>query len=179
MGLPTIGSVMDTPEPSPSDQPVKPLLGIPPPIVTLLILGASLGIHFGISKVLIFPEGWVQFVVGIPIIVFGLGFARSAIMEFNRVGTDDRFAAPTSAIVTSGSNARVRNPMYVGLVLIYLGIVLTVNAAWALVGLPVLILWLHFGVIRREEAYLEARFGSEYLDYKASVPRWIPKLASG
>ena len=170
---------MDTAEPSASDQPVKPLLGIPPPIVTLLILGAGLGIHFGISKVLIFSEGWVQFVVGIPIIVLGLGFARSAIMEFNRVGTDDSFAAPTSVIVTSGSNARVRNPMYVGLVLVYLGIVLTVNAAWALVGLPVLILWLQFGVIRREEAYLEARFGSEYLDYKASVPRWIPRLASG
>jgi protein-S-isoprenylcysteine O-methyltransferase Ste14 len=69
--------------------------------------------------------------------------------------------------------------MYVGLVSAYLGIVLTVNAAWALVGLPVLVLWLHFGVIRREEAHLEARFGSEYLDYKASVPRWIPKFATG
>jgi protein-S-isoprenylcysteine O-methyltransferase Ste14 len=65
------------------------------------------------------------------------------------------------------------------LVSAYLGIVLAVNAAWALVGLPVLVLWLHFGVIRREETYLEARFGDEYLDYKASVPRWIPKLASG
>ncbi len=170
---------MDTPEISSTDKPVKPLLGIPPPLVTLLILGAGLGIHFGISKVLIFPEGWVQFAVGILIIVLGLGFGLRANKEFSRVGTDDRFAAPTSVIVTTGSNARVRNPMYVGLVLIYLGIVLTVNAAWALVGLPVLVLWLHFGVIRREEAYLEARFGSEYLDYKGSVPRWIPQLASG
>jgi protein-S-isoprenylcysteine O-methyltransferase Ste14 len=170
---------MGTPEISSTDKPVKPLLGIPPPIVTLLILGAGLGIHFGISKVLIFSEGWVQFAVGIPIIVLGLGFGLKANKEFSRVGTDDRFAAPTSAIVTTGSNARVRNPMYVGLVLIYLGIVLTVNAAWPLVGLPVLVLWLHFGVIRREEGYLATRFGEEYLDYKASVPRWIPKLASG
>ena len=170
---------MGAPEPSSTDQPVKPLLGIPPPLVTLLILGAGLGIHFGISKVLIFSEGWVQFAVGVPIIVLGLGFGLRANMEFNRVDTDDRFAAPTSVIVTTGSNARVRNPMYVGLVAAYVGIALTVNAAWALVGLPVLILWLHFGVIRREEAYLEARFGSEYLDYKASVPRWIPKLATG
>jgi protein-S-isoprenylcysteine O-methyltransferase Ste14 len=161
-----------------NDQPVKPLLGIPPPIVTLLILGVGLGIHFGVSKVLIFSEGWIQFAVGIPIVVLGLGFGLRANMEFSRVGTDDRFAAPTSVIVTTGSNARVRNPMYVGLVLAYLGIVLTVNAAWALVGLPLLGLWLHF-VIRREEAYLEARFGAEYLDYKASVPRWIPRFASG
>lgn len=170
---------MESPEGSPTDAPVKPLFGIPLPIVTLLILGAGLGVHFGISKVLILPEGWVQFAVGVPIIVFGLGFSLRTFTEFKGVGTDDRFAAPTSVLVTTGNNARVRNPMYVGLVLIYLGIVLTVNAAWALAGLPILIIWLHFGVILREEAHLEARFGSEYLGYKTSVPRWIPKLASG
>ena len=68
--------------------------------------------------------------------------------------------------------------MYVGLVLIFLGVVLTVNAALALVALPALVLFLHFGVIHREEAYLEQRFGNEYLDYKASVPRWIPRLVN-
>ncbi|HEX9761549.1 MAG TPA: hypothetical protein VGA97_00485, partial [Acidimicrobiia bacterium] len=78
------------------DQPVKPLFGMPPPLVTLLILGVGLGIHFGISKVLIFPEGWVQFAVGIPIAVLGLAFGLRANMEFNRADTDDRFAAPTS-----------------------------------------------------------------------------------
>jgi protein-S-isoprenylcysteine O-methyltransferase Ste14 len=170
---------MESPKGTPTDAPVKPLLGIPPPIVIVLILGAGLGVHFGISKVLIFSEGWVQFAVGIPIILLGLGFGLRVNMEFNRVGTDDRFAEPTSQIVTTGNNARVRNPMYVGLVFIYLGIVLTVNAAWALAGLPILITWLHFGVILREEAYLEARFGSEYLDYKTAVPRWIPKIATG
>lgn len=170
---------MESPEGAPTDAPVKPLFGIPPPIVTLLILGAGLGVHFGISKVFILPEGWVQLVVGIPIVVFGLGFNLRTFTEFKRVGTDDSFAEPTSQIVTVGTNARVRNPMYVGQVLIYLGIVLAVNAAWALAGLPILILWLHFGVIVREEAHLEARFGSEYLDYKTAVPRWIPKLASG
>ena len=170
---------MGEPELSTTDQAVKPLAGIPPPLVTLLILGVGLGIHFGVSKVLVFAEGWVQFAVGIPVIVLGLGFGLRANMEFNRAGTDDRFAAPTSVIVTTGPNARVRNPMYVGLVAAYVGIVLTVNAAWALVGLPVLVVWLHFGVIRREEAFLEARFESKYLDYKSSVPRWIPKLASG
>jgi protein-S-isoprenylcysteine O-methyltransferase Ste14 len=64
--------------------------------------------------------------------------------------------------------------MYVALVLIFLGVVLAMNAAWALVGLPVLVLYLHFGVIRREERHLEDRFGDEYINYKATVPRWIP-----
>jgi protein-S-isoprenylcysteine O-methyltransferase Ste14 len=68
--------------------------------------------------------------------------------------------------------------MFLGLVLIYLGLVVAVNTAWALVGLPVLILWLHFGVIRREERYLEDRFGDEYTSYRRRVPRWIPRVAS-
>ncbi len=96
---------MGASEISSTDKPVKPLLGIPPPLVTVLILGVGLGIHFGISNVLIFPEGWVQFAVGIPIIVLGLGFGLKANKEFSSVGTDDRFAAPTSVIVTTGSNA--------------------------------------------------------------------------
>ena len=62
--------------------------------------------------------------------------------------------------------------------LIYLGIVLTVNAAWALLGLPILVAYLHLGVIRREEEYLEDCFEGEYLAYKAKVPRWIPRLVT-
>jgi len=164
-------------EHSSAEGPVKPPLGIPPPLVTLLLLGVGLAIHFAFPQ-RIFPEGWVQFAVGIPVIAIGLGFGLSANVLFHRVGTDDRFAKPTSVIVQTGPFARTRNPMYVGLVLIYLGVVLALNAAWALVGLPVLVLYLHFGVIRREERYLEDRFGDEYINYKATVPRWIPGLAT-
>ena len=168
---------MGIPEHSDSDKPVKPPLGVPPPAVTLLLLGVGLGIHFA-SPQTILPEGWVQFAVGIPVIAVGLGFGMRAIAAFSHAGTDDRFAKATSVIVTTGLNARTRNPMYMGLTLIYLGLVLTINAVWALVGLPVLVLYLHFGVIRREERYLEDRFGDEYMDYKASVPRWIPQLVN-
>lgn len=163
-------------EHSSAEGPVKPALGVPPPLVTLLLLGVGLAIHFAFPQ-RIFPEGWVQFAVGIPVIAVGLGLGLSANVLFRRVGTDDRFAKPASVIVQTGPFARTRNPMYVGLVLIYLGVVLAVNAAWALVGLPVLVLYLHFGVIRREERYLEDRFGDEYINYKATVSRWIPGLA--
>ena len=63
--------------------------------------------------------------------------------------------------------------MYLSLTLLFLGIVLAVNAAWALAGLPFLILYLQVGVIRREEQYLERDFGNEYLTYKSQVRRWI------
>lgn len=158
-----------------TEAPVKPPLKIPPPLVTLVLLAGGLGTHFAFPQ-RILPEGGIQFAFGIPVVALGVGLAVSATKAFQRAGTDERFAEPTSVIVQDGLFARTRNPMFLSLVMLYVGVVLTVNAAWALVGLPLLILYLHFGVVRREETYLEDRFGEEYLRYKRSVPRWIPRL---
>lgn len=159
----------------PDDRPVKPPLSIPPPLVMLALLGVGLAIHFAFPARLL-PKGWAQFVVGIPIASAGLAFGMTGNAIFNRVGTDDRFAKPTTVIVTDGPFSVVRNPMYIGLVTISLGIVLAVNAAWALIQLPALVAYLTLGPIKNEEAYLAERFGNEYLDYKGSVPRWVPRL---
>jgi protein-S-isoprenylcysteine O-methyltransferase Ste14 len=156
---------------------VKPVLGFPPPLVALLLLGVGLGIHFAFPARLL-PEGWIQFVVAAPLFFLAVAVTARALKSFGSLGTDERYAEPTSAIVQDGPYARTRNPMFLGLVLIYLGVVVAVNTAWALVGLPVLIIWLHFGVIRREERFLEDRFGDEYSSYRRRVPRWIPRVAS-
>jgi protein-S-isoprenylcysteine O-methyltransferase Ste14 len=116
--------------------------------------------------------------VAAPLLALAVAVTGRSLKSFGSAGTDERYAKPTSAIVHDGPYARTRNPMFLGLVLIYLGLVVAVNTAWALVGLPVLILWLHFGVIRREERYLEDRFGGEYTSYRRRVPRWIPRVAS-
>ncbi len=156
---------------------VKPLLGLPPPLVALLLIGMGLGTHFAFPARLL-PEGWIQFVVAAPLVVLGVAVTAGALKRFGSAGTDERYAKPSSAIVKDGAYALTRNPMFLGLILIYLGLVVAVNAAWALVGVPVLTLYLHFGVVRREERYLEDRFGDEYTSYTTSVPRWIPRVAS-
>lgn len=152
---------------------VKPPLGFPPPLAALLLIAVGLGLHFAVPEQLL-TEGWIQFVVAFPIIVLGVALAAGAVNRFDRAGTDERYAEPTSVIVQDGLNAHTRNPMFLGLVLIHLGVVIAVNAAWALIGVPALIIYLRYGVISREERFLEERFGDEYRNYKQSVPRWIP-----
>lgn len=156
---------------------VKPLLGFPPPLVALLLIGVGWGANFA-SPALLLPEGWVQFVVAAPLVVLGVALSAGSVKRFDLAETDERYAGPTSALVQDGAYARSRNPMFLGLVLIYLGVVVAVNTAWGLIGLPVLVLWLHIGVVRREERFLEDLFGDEYSSYRKRVPRWIPRGAS-
>jgi protein-S-isoprenylcysteine O-methyltransferase Ste14 len=55
----------------------------------------------------------------------------------------------------------------------YLGLAILINTAWPFLLLPVVLAFMHWGVVLREERYLEAKFGSTYLDYKARVWRWL------
>jgi protein-S-isoprenylcysteine O-methyltransferase Ste14 len=80
---------------------------------------------------------------------------------------------PTTALVTEGPYRRSRNPIYLGMALIYLGVVCATASLGILVFFPLVILVMEFGVIRREERYLERKFGRDYLDYKARVRRWL------
>ncbi|MCH7795577.1 MAG: isoprenylcysteine carboxylmethyltransferase family protein, partial [Proteobacteria bacterium] len=77
------------------------------------------------------------------------------------------------AILSDGLYGVSRNPIYLGLTAIYLGVGVMADAGWVAVLLGPLLLVMHFGVIAREERYLERKFGDEYLRYKASVRRWI------
>ena len=66
-----------------------------------------------------------------------------------------------------------RNPMYLATTGLYLGLTLLVNTAWPLIPLSPMLLVLHWGVVRSEERYLEAKFGEPYRDYKSRVRRWV------
>jgi protein-S-isoprenylcysteine O-methyltransferase Ste14 len=66
-----------------------------------------------------------------------------------------------------------RNPQYLSVNIIYTGIAISFNALWPIVFLPVVLVIMREGVIKREERYLERKFGEEYLSYKARVRRWI------
>lgn len=90
-----------------------------------------------------------------------------------RAGTDPRPSRPSTAIVTSGPFRFMRNPMYVGTTSLYAGVSLLANAVWPLVLLVPLLLVLRWGVVSREERYLEAKFGDSYRAYRAQVRRWL------
>jgi protein-S-isoprenylcysteine O-methyltransferase Ste14 len=80
---------------------------------------------------------------------------------------------PTRALVTTGVHGWTRNPIYLGMLLLYLGIGMAARSAWTLILAPPLALTLRYGVVAREEAYLERRFGDAYAAYKARVRRWL------
>ena len=75
-------------------------------------------------------------------------------------------------LVTTGIFAYVRNPMYVGLALLVAGIGVALASDWTLVMLVAAAPLVHFGVVKREERYLEAKFGDAYRSYMGTVPRY-------
>ena len=79
----------------------------------------------------------------------------------------------STALVTSGPYRLSRNPGYLGMALAFAGISLMTSAVWSLASLVPTLALIEFGVIRREERYLERTFGAEYRDYKARTRRWL------
>jgi protein-S-isoprenylcysteine O-methyltransferase Ste14 len=88
-------------------------------------------------------------------------------------GTNVRPDQPTTAIVAAGPFARSRNPLYVGLITLFIGIGLLLRSPAFLVFVIPLVLVLRYRVIAREEIYLEGKFGDTYRVYRAHVRRWI------
>jgi protein-S-isoprenylcysteine O-methyltransferase Ste14 len=80
--------------------------------------------------------------------------------------------ADVGDLVDTGPYARVRNPLYVGNVLLFAGLGVIVWP-WALVATPLLLLHYHL-IVRWEEGNLGRRLGGAYADYVRRVPRWLP-----
>ena len=115
----------------------------------------------------------VAWVIGGILVVCGAVITGSAIGIFKHAGTTMRPDRGASTLVTTGSYRFTRNPMYLGLALVYSGIAIADQSIWALILLPVVLAILQRHAIKPEEAFLERRFGADYLVYKATVRRWI------
>ena len=94
-------------------------------------------------------------------------------MQFADAGTSVQLGEPTDALVTDGLYLWSRNPIYIGLCVLYTGLSIALTTVWALLLLPAIVLFLQRTVIEREEALLEREFGEAYSAYKARVRRWL------
>ncbi len=110
---------------------------------------------------------------GLVLIAAGVFLILWAMVMFVRARTAVLPMRPASRIVDTGPYRISRNPMYTGMSLVYLGVMLLLNWGWALVMFPTVLAALYRFVIRREEAYLTAAFGDEYVAYCRRVRRWI------
>ncbi len=114
----------------------------------------------------------VRIVLGLALVVASGALQFSAMGLFRVAGTNMEPWKPTLHLVTHGIYRWLRNPMYVAGVLGIAGIAIMFASDWVL-ALDILFAFvLHFGVVRREERYLEAKFGDAYRLYKLSAPRY-------
>jgi len=107
------------------------------------------------------------------LVLLGVALMTAGIRNFSRAGTPVPTNVRTRVLVTSGIHARSRNPIYVGMFLIYIGIGLAARSPSILAFFVPLAIVMRYGVVAREEAYLERCFGDEYRDYKRRVRRWL------
>jgi protein-S-isoprenylcysteine O-methyltransferase Ste14 len=143
----------------------------PPPLIFL----AGLAVGFGLEALLpgsSVPDA-LSWIVGGLLLLAGLVLLFFFEREFQRRKTPANPWRPTTAIATDGPYRLTRNPAYVGMALVYLGIALLSQALWVLVPLPFVLAIIDRGVIAREERYLERKFGDEYVGYKRGVRRWV------
>ncbi len=121
----------------------------------------------------LFSAAWIGHVVGWAALVAGILLMLRADRTLARHGEDSNIRKPTRTLVNTGPFALSRNPEYVAFTWVYLGIAVILNAAWPITFLLPVLLFIRYGVVVREERYLESLFGQEYQKYRARVRRWL------
>ena len=107
------------------------------------------------------------------VFAIGLALAVWAIASISMAGSRVETNRPTTAIVTSGPYRFTRNPIYLAMLLGQMGLAIGFDSLWILATMVPFYLLIRYGVIAREEAYLERKFGETYVSYKAKVGRWL------
>jgi protein-S-isoprenylcysteine O-methyltransferase Ste14 len=149
----------------------RPAVRIIPPLIYLagLVVGGLASLVLPTNVVPAAPA----LAIGGILILLGAALAGSAVFRFKSAGTTVRPDRAPSRLVVAGPYKFTRNPMYLGLAVLYLGIAAADQSLWALLLLPVVLAIIRRWAIGPEEAFLERRFGADYVSYQAKVGRWL------
>ena len=115
------------------------------------------------------PKGFL----GASLFILALALLAWAIVTMTGAGSNVPTNRPTTAIVESGPYRFTRNPIYLGMVLGLIGLGIAFDSLWLLIALLPFALVIRYGVVAREEAYLERKFGDVYRGYRSRVRRWL------
>ena len=144
---------------------------VPPPLVALMYIV----IAFLIGR-------FVQIPFAVPVILRNIGFALTfigflfgvgAFIEFRKARTTLDPHGSVKQLVTAGVYRFTRNPIYLGFLLMVIGLPLNSGLYWGILTALFFVMTINRLVIEREEAYLEKKFKAQYTDYKSRVRRWL------
>ena len=144
---------------------------IHPPVLLVLHLGAV----YLLGRLVPLPFSVPPLIenIGFVCVVIGFLFGLGAIIEVRRANTTVDPHGDVSTIVTSGISRYTRNPIYLGFLLMLIGIPLNGRNIWGIVLAPVFVFLMNRLAIEKEESYLEKKFGEVYSSYKSRVRRWL------
>lgn len=145
---------------------------IRPPIAWGLAVIAGLVLHWLIPLPFLpayLPTGWF----GAILFTLALVLFAWAIVTMTRAGSNVPTNLPTITIVESGPYRFTRNPIYLGMLLGLVALAIALDNLWLLMTLVPFALTIRYGVVAREEAYLERKFGDVYRGYRLRVRRWL------
>ena len=152
----------------------SPSVIAPPPLIALATLLLGLALDWFLPSFIL--RGifwfWTRLVLSAFLIAAGLAIAIFAVRSFHRAGTNVEPWKPTLTLVTEGIYGFMRNPMYTAMIMFVGGLAIALGSDWMLVLVVPAALILHFGVVKREERYLEAKFRESYRAYMERVPRY-------
>ena len=143
-----------------------------PPIAWALAVFAGLALNWLMPLPFIaaaVPAAWL----GAIVFALALALFAWAIATMTRAGSNVPTNLPTTTIVDTGPYRFTRNPIYLGMVLGLIGLAIAFNSLWLLLTLVPFALVIRYGVVAREEAYLERKFGDVYRRYRSRVRRWL------
>lgn len=114
-----------------------------------------------------------RYAIGGVLSGLGVALVATAIGLFKKAGTNFRTEKTSTVLITDGFYRYSRNPIYIGLTTAYIGVGIVANSLWVLALVFLFVGLLRYGVIAREERYLEDKFGDAYSAYKLRVRRWL------
>ncbi len=149
-----------------------PQVVVHPPVALAVALIACLVLNW-LHPLPFMPPSLPRIAIGAALFLLGVLLVAWSGRTFRKAHTQVLTNQPATAIVTAGPYSVSRNPIYIATFLGLVGLAIGFNSLWFLAAMVVMYFVLRFGVIAREEAYLEGKFGAVYLEYKARVRRWL------
>jgi len=146
---------------------------IPPPLlyVAIFLLAVFLQHTFSINNS--FFQLRNTKLAGILFLIAAIFFIFTSLGLFIRTKNTVMTIRPARTLQTTGIYKITRNPMYLGLVFVYIGLTCIAGNWWNVILLTLLIPVVQQYVIKREESYLTRHFGNTYSEYKTRVRRWL------